>query len=92
MDCVVHEVTKSQTRLSNFHFSAVYFSKFLSSCSVAQSCLTLSTPWIVTHQAPLSMGFFQARIQEWAADLSSRKLPDPGVEPILLHCRQILYC
>ena len=26
-------------------------------CSIAQLCLTLWTPWIVAHQAPLSMGF-----------------------------------
>ena len=25
--------------------------------SVAESCLTLCTPWTVAHQAPLSMGF-----------------------------------
>ena len=24
---------------------------------VTKSCLTLATPWIVTHQAPLCMGF-----------------------------------
>ena len=31
------------------------------------------TPWtIVAHQAPLSMGFFQARILEWVAISSSR--------------------
>ena len=28
-------------------------------CSVTQSCLTLVTSWTVTHQAPLSMGFFR---------------------------------
>ena len=26
-------------------------------CLIAKSCLTLATPWTVTHQAPLSMGF-----------------------------------
>ena len=31
-------------------------------CFVAKSCLTLATPWTVARQAPLSMGFFQARI------------------------------
>ena len=25
------------------------------------------TPWTVAHQAPLSMGIIQARIQEWVA-------------------------
>ena len=31
-----------------------------------------ATPWTVAHQAPLSMGF-------------SRNLPNPGIEPLLLH-------
>ena len=30
------------------------------------------TPWTVAHQAPLSMGILQARIQEWVAMPSSR--------------------
>ena len=34
---------------------------------VAKSCPTLVTPWTVARQAPLSMGFFQARILEWIA-------------------------
>ena len=25
------------------------------------------TPWTAAHQAPLSMGFFQARVLEWVA-------------------------
>ena len=44
------------------------------------------TPWTVAYQAPLSMGVFQARILEWVAMLSSKDLPNPGVEsrsPIL---------
>ena len=39
---------------------------------VTKSCLTLVTPWTVAHQAPLSMGFFQARILEWIAISFSR--------------------
>ena len=27
----------------------------------------LATPWTIAHQAPLSMGFFQARVLEWGA-------------------------
>ena len=40
-------------------------------CLVAQPCLTLSTPWTVAHQAPLSVGILQARILEWVALHSS---------------------
>ena len=31
-----------------------------------------TTPWTVVHQAPLSMGFFQAKVLEWVAIFSSR--------------------
>ena len=34
-----------------------------------QLCATL---WVLVHQAPLSMRFFQARILEWVATFSSR--------------------
>ena len=27
----------------------------------------LATPWTAAHQAPRSMGFFQARVLEWGA-------------------------
>ena len=32
-----------------------------------------ATPWTVAHQAPLSMGIFQARILEWVAMPSSQR-------------------
>ena len=58
---------------------------------VAKSCPTLSTPWTVAHQAPLSMEF--SRHEYW----SGLPFPSPGIFPTqesnpgLLHCRQILY-
>ena len=46
------------------------------------SCVWLSaTLWTMACQAPLSMGFFQARIPEWVAIFFSKDLPNPGVEP-----------
>ena len=50
-------------------------------------CLTLVTPWTVTHQPPLSMGFPR---QEYWSELpfpSPGDLPNPGIEsgsPVLL--------
>ena len=42
-------------------------------CAQSLSCVQLFvTPWSVAHQAPLSMGIFQARILEWVAMPSSR--------------------
>ena len=36
-----------------------------------------ATPWTVGYQAPLSMGFFQARILEWVAISFSRRSSQP---------------
>ena len=48
---------------------------------IAKSCLTLATPWIMSCQAPLSMGF--SRQESWSGlpFPSPGDLPDPGVEP-----------
>ena len=45
-------------------------------------CLTLVTPWTITHQAPLSMGFPR---QEYCSELpfpSPGDLLDPEIEPV----------
>ena len=61
-------------------------------CGVPQSCLTLCNPMDCSRQAPLSMGILWARILEWAAISSSRGIfPTQGLNPVLPHCRQILY-
>ena len=39
---------------------------------VTKPCPTLTTPWTVVHQAPLSMGILQAKILQWAAISFSR--------------------
>ena len=60
-------------------------------CNTSESeshslCLTLCDPRDYTVHRIL-----QARILEWIAYPFSGALPDPGIEPGLLHCRQILY-
>ena len=40
-----------------------------------------ATPWTVARQAPLSMGFPQARTLEWVASPSPGDLPAPGMDP-----------
>ena len=40
------------------------------------------TLWTVACQAPLSMGFFQARIMEWVVIPSPRGSSHPGTEPM----------
>ena len=62
-------------------------------------CSVLSYVWLfqifwLARQAPLSMGFFQARILEWVAMSSSRESSRLGSNTCLLsilHCRQVLY-
>ena len=59
--------------------------------SVAQSYLTFSTWWALTHQAPLSMGFFQTRILDWVAVSNSGVFLNPGSNPCLLHWKAIFF-
>ena len=58
---------------------------------VTKSCLTLVTPWTVACQTPLSMGFSRQECCSGLPFPSPGDLPDPGSNPGLLHCRQILY-
>ena len=54
-----------------------------------------ATLWTVAHQAPLSMGFFQARILEWVAMPSSRGSSQPRDQTRVSYVsrtgRQVLY-
>ena len=48
---------------------------------VAKSCLTLATPWTVTHQAPLSMGFPRQEYWSGLPFPPPGDLPNPGIKP-----------
>ena len=48
---------------------------------VAKSCPTLVTPWTVTWQAPLSMGFSRQEYWSGLPFPSPRDLPNPEIEP-----------
>ena len=50
-----------------------------------------ATPWTAAHQAPPSMGFSRQGYQSGLPFPSPGDLPDHGLSPGLLHCRQILY-
>ena len=58
---------------------------------VAQSCPTLSDPVNCSPPGSSLHGILQARVLQWAPFPFSGTLSDPGIEPALLHCRQILY-
>ena len=51
----------------------------------------LATPWAVAYQALQSVEF--CRQEDWSGlpFTSHGDLPDPGIEPGSLHCRQNLY-
>ena len=59
---------------------------------VTQSCLTLCDPMDFSLPGSSVHGIFQTRVLEWVAISFSRGIfPTQGVNPGLLHCRQILY-
>ena len=47
---------------------------------VAQSCLTLATPWTAARQAPLSMGFSRQECWNGLPFPSPEDLPNPEIE------------
>ena len=49
------------------------------------------TPWTVAYQVPPSMGFSRQEYWSGLPFPSPGDLPDPEIEPGLLHCRQKLY-
>ena len=53
-------------------------------CIHAHSCLTLCDRMDCSLPGSSVYGISQARIVEWVAISSSRDLPDPGIEPLLL--------
>ena len=60
--------------------------------SVSLSVMSNSaTLWIVALQAPLSMGFSRQEYWNGLPLPSPRDLPSPGLNPGLLHGRQIIY-
>ena len=61
-----------------------------SESEVAQSCPTLCDPMDCSLSGSSVQETFQAIVLEWIAISFSRELPDPGIEPGLPHCRQML--
>ena len=56
------------------------------------SCVQLFvTPWTVAYQAPPCMEFSRQEYQSGLPFPSPRDLPNLGIKPGLLHCRQSLY-
>ena len=66
-----------------------YRSKYI--VLVVQSSLTFCTPMDHSLLGSSVYWISQARIPEWVLSTSPGDLPNPGIEPGLLHCRQSLY-
>jgi len=49
------------------------------------------TPWIVAYQAPPSMEFSRQEYWRGLPFPSPEDLPEPGIKPGLMRCRQTLY-
>ena len=56
--------------------------------SVAQSCLTFCNSMDCNQPGSSVHGILQVRILEWVAI----PFPTQGLDPGILHCREILYC
>ena len=75
MDCIVHGIAKSWTRLSNFHFHftnkvLIYSVTFAAAAAAAkslQSCLTLCDPTDGSPPGSPIPGILKARTLEWVA-------------------------
>ena len=65
------------------HFPVGEYSRcFLTCCcSVTKSCLIVASPWTVTCQIPLSMGFLRKECWSGLPFLPPGDLPNPGIEP-----------
>ena len=61
-------------------------------CQSLSHVRLFAIPWTVACQAPLSMEFSRQEYWSGLPFPSPGDLPDPGTNPGLLHCRQILYC
>ena len=64
---------------SAFHLSCPEV--LLSSVQSLRHFQLFATPWIITHQASLSMKILQARTMEWLPCLPPGDLPNPRIEP-----------
>ena len=69
-----------------------YSTKWKWTCKSLSHVWLFVTPWTTVHKAPLSMGVLQARKLECVCHILLQGLfPTRGLNPGLLHDRQILY-
>ena len=57
---------------------------------LAKSCLTHATPWTISCQTPLFMGFPGQEYWSGFPFPSPGDLPDPGIKPTFVTCTTLL--
>ena len=63
-----------------------------SKCQLLNCVRLFATPWIIAHQAPLSLAFPRQKYWSGLPFPPPGDIPDPEINLGLPHCRQILYC
>ena len=80
-DCFI-SVSLASPRQHGGNLKAVCVCVCMCACAQSLSRVRLfATPWIVAHQAPLSMGFPRQEYWSWLPFPSTGDLPDPGIKP-----------
>ena len=91
MDCIVHGVTKSRTRLRDVHFlvflwyNRQYDEDYVIVESLGQSCVTLCNPTECSPRISSVRWILQARILEWDVISCSRGSSRPR-DPTTISC------
>ena len=70
----------------------IYFYIYVCVCESFSHVQLLVTPWTIAHQAPLSMEFSRQEYWSGLPFPSPGDLLNPGIDPGLPYCRQILDC
>ena len=79
---VYHHVCKHQELASGWEHGNTWGHVYLNGhAKLLQSCLTLTTPWTVSLQAPLSKGFSRQEYWSGLPCPPPGDLLDPGMEP-----------
>ena len=74
-------------------FSIPSLAWHINTCMCVLSHVQLfATLWTITRQAPLSMEFSRQAYWSGLPFPSPGDIPNPGIKPGFLHCRQILCC
>ena len=81
MERAIYQEGASTLICAHFYFSTASLGDHSIICVHAQSCLSLSDPMDLAHQAPLSIGFSRQKYWNGLLFPSPGDLPNPEIEP-----------